>query len=176
MLSHDPASQTHNLSALARHMAWADASVWKAVLASPQAVSDAKTGDTLHHIHLVQHIFLQGWTGAPFTVRERSEFATLGDLAAWGRDGHRDVLAFLDGATADDVGREFRVPWAAQFEQRSKQPAGVHTLGESVLQVVLHTQHHRGQVCTRLREVGGEPPTVDFIVWLWGNRPDATWT
>jgi uncharacterized damage-inducible protein DinB len=41
---------------------------------------------------------------------------------------------------------------------------------------VLHTQHHRGQVCTRLREVGGEPPTVDFIVWLWENRPDPTWT
>ena len=41
------------------------------------------------------------------------------------------------------------------------------------LQVVLHTQHHRGQVCARLRDAGGEPPTVDFIVWLWEGRPAA---
>jgi len=154
-------------------MAWADASVWKAVLASPQAARDARIGDTLHHIHMVQHIFLQGWTGAPFKVRERGEFAVLTDLAAWGRDAHRDTLAFLEGVSADDLDREFRVPWAAHFEQRSKQLAGVHTVAESVLQVVLHTQHHRGQVCSRLREVGGEPPTVDFIVWLWAGRPAA---
>ena len=46
----------------------------------------------------------------------------------------------------------------------------------SVWNVVLHTQHHRGQISARLREVGGEPPTVDFIVWLWTGRPGAAWT
>ena len=125
---------------------------------------------------MVQHIFLQAWTAAPFKVRERGEFAMLSDLAAWGREAHRDTLAFLEGVSVDDLDREFRVPWASYFEQRSTQPAGVHTLGESVLQVMLHTQHHRGQICSRLRDVGAEPPTVDFIVWLWGGRPAAEWT
>lgn len=158
---------------LARHMAWADASVWRSVLAVPRAASDARIDNTLHHMHLVQHIFLQAWTGAPFSLRERSEFATTADLAAWGRDAHRGVLSFLERARADDFEREFRLPWAAHFEEHSKRPAAVHTLGESVLQVVMHTQHHRGQVCARLREAGGEPPTVDFIVWLWEGRPAA---
>ena len=49
---------------MARHMAWADSAVWSAVLASPQAESDSKIADTLHHIHQVQHIFVQAWTGA----------------------------------------------------------------------------------------------------------------
>jgi uncharacterized damage-inducible protein DinB len=85
-------------------------------------------------------------------------------------------LSFLERAHDEDLEREFRLPWAVHFEERSKQPAAVHTLGESVLQVVLHTQHHRGQVAARLREAGGEPPTVDFIVWLWEGRLAASWT
>jgi uncharacterized damage-inducible protein DinB len=156
---------------MARHMAWADATVWSAVLAAPQAADDEKIADTLHHIHLVQHIFVQAWTGAEFALRERKEFATLADIAAWGSDGRRGVLSFVEGVTSDQLAEERRMPWAAFFEDRSKQTAGVHTLGESVLQVFLHTQHHRGQVCMRMREVGVVPPTIDFILWLWSGRP-----
>jgi uncharacterized damage-inducible protein DinB len=161
-----------HLTELMRHMTWADAAVWKAVLASPEGHSDRKIGDTLYHIHLVQHIFLQSWTGAPFSVRPRVEFSTLTDILSWGRDAHRQTIDFMQDVQDEALDRPFRMPWASHFEERSKQPAGVHTLGESALQVVLHTQHHRGQVCARLREVGGEPPTVDFIVWLWAGRPN----
>jgi uncharacterized damage-inducible protein DinB len=159
---------------MARHMAWADATVWSTVLASPQAESDGKIADTLYHIHLVQHLFLQAWTGAAFAVRERKEFSTLADIAAWGEQGRHGVLSFVEGVNADELAREFRMPWATFYEQQSKQPAAVHTLGESVLQVFLHTQHHRGQVCARLREVGSVPPMVDFILWLWSGRPVLT--
>ena len=158
---------------LARHMAWADDTVWDAVLATTQAGSDSKIADTLHHIHLVQHIFLQAWRGSGFAVRERGEFSSLDDIAAWGDEAHRDIQAFANTVTAEAMDREFRMPWAAHYEQQAGQPAGAHTLGESMLQVFLHTQHHRGQVCTRLRDVGGVPPIVDFIVWLWAGRPDA---
>jgi uncharacterized damage-inducible protein DinB len=41
-------------------------------------------------------------------------------------------------------------------------PAGDRT---HLLQAVLHSQHHRGQIATRLRDLGGCPPTVDYIVW-----------
>jgi len=163
---------TAHLHAMARHMAWADATVWGAVFAVPQAVAaDARISDTLHHIHLVQHIFLQAWRGEPFTVRERREFNSLDEIAAWGREADRGVVAFIEAASLEELEREFRMPWAAHFEQASNQPAGAHTLGESALQVFLHTQHHRGQVCTRLRDAGVTPPNVDFIVWLWSGRP-----
>lgn len=156
---------------LARHMAWADATVWSAVLTAPAAANDAKIANTLHHIHLVQHLFLQAWSRATFAVRERTEFPTLNDIAAFGLEGRRGVLNFVEGVTAEELDRELRMPWAAFFEQQSQQAAGVHTLGESMLQVFLHTQHHRGQICMRLRELGVAPPTVDFILWLWSGRP-----
>jgi hypothetical protein len=29
---------------------------------------------------------------------------------------------------------------------------------------------------TRLREVGGTPPTIDFVLWIWKGRPKAEWS
>ena len=171
-MTDQPAPLDRHLHELARHMAWADAMVWNAVLSTPQAATDHRIADTLHHIHLVQHIFLQAWRGSAFAVRARGEFASLNAIAAWGQDGCSGVRSFVEGATADELARECRMPWAAHYERQSKQAAGAHTLGESILQVFLHTQHHRGQVCARLREIGGVPPTIDFIVWLWSGRPE----
>jgi uncharacterized damage-inducible protein DinB len=145
--------------------------VWSAVLAAPQTAGDAKIADTLHHIHQVQHIFWQAWTRAQFVVRERKEFAAIEDIVAWGVEARRGVLSFIEQVSAGELAQEMRMPWAGFFEQQAKQPAGVHTMGESVLQVFLHTQHHRGQVCMRMREVGVVPPTIDFILWLWAGRP-----
>ena len=156
---------------LACHMAWADATIWSAVLTAPVAANDTKIADTLHHIHLVQHLFLQAWNHLAFAVRERTDFPALDDIAVFGLEGRRGVLAVVEGVTAEDLDREMRMPWAAFYEQQSKQTAAVHTLGESMLQVFLHTQHHRGQICMRMRELDVTPPTVDFILWLWSGRP-----
>ena len=39
--------------------------------------------------------------------------------------------------------------------------------------MAMHSQWHRGQNAMRLRELGGEPPTTDLIVWYWKGRPSA---
>ena len=100
---------------MARHMAWADATVWSAVLTAPSAAGDAKIADTLHHIHQVQHIFLQAWTRAQFNVRERKEFATLDEIATWGLEARRGVLSFMEQVSAGELAQEMRMPWAAFF-------------------------------------------------------------
>src|SRR5688572_16905986 len=69
IMTDQPAPLDRHLHELARHMAWADAMVWNAVLSTPQAATDHRIADTLHHIHLVQHIFLQAWRGSAFAVR-----------------------------------------------------------------------------------------------------------
>ena len=91
-MTEQPAHPDRHLHELARHMAWADATLWTAVLSTPHAATDHRIADTLHHIHLVQHIFLQAWRGSAFAVRERSEFASLDAIAAWGLDGRRGVV------------------------------------------------------------------------------------
>ena len=74
----------------------------------------------------------------------------------------------LDRAEATVVARR-------STEQRlGRKPSGT-TVGETGLQVALHSTYHRGQVTARLREVGGEPPLVDYIAWVWLGRPAAEW-
>jgi ElaB/YqjD/DUF883 family membrane-anchored ribosome-binding protein len=41
--------------------------------------------------------------------------------------------------------------------------------------VAMHTQHHRGQCMTRLKDFGGEPKNVDWIIWLWKQKPAGRW-
>lgn len=48
---------------LYRHMEWADASVWQAVLKSEAALTDQKLRDYFYHLHLVQRAFLKAWRG-----------------------------------------------------------------------------------------------------------------
>ncbi len=62
-----------------------------------------------------------------------------------------------------------------RMKQRFGQPNGDVTLGVTVLQVVAHTTHHRGQVMTRLRELGGTPPLVDYVIWVWSGSSAAEW-
>ena len=49
------------------------------------------------------------------------------------------------------------------------------TLSESVWQVLSHSTYHRGQIATRIRELGGEPPLVDFLYWVWSDKPTPEW-
>jgi len=48
-------------------------------------------------------------------------------------------------------------------------------LAKTAFQVTGHSTCHRGQVNTRLRELGAYPPLVDYIAWLWLGRPAADW-
>jgi uncharacterized damage-inducible protein DinB len=49
-------------------------------------------------------------------------------------------------------------------------PGARPTLAEALMQVVMHSQNHRGQCLSRLRELGAAPPTLDFIRWV-RDRP-----
>jgi uncharacterized damage-inducible protein DinB len=166
-----------SLRGLATHMAWADAAVWTAALSSPRSKGDTRLQATFHHVHLVQHIFGAAWQGSSAAVRPATEFATPEDLARWGAEAHRSIDRFLATApTQQQLDAEFREPWTGEFEAYLKRQAATHTLGESVLQAFMHSLHHRGQLCVRLRELDVTPPTVDYIVWLWAGRPSADWT
>jgi uncharacterized damage-inducible protein DinB len=46
---------------------------------------------------------------------------------------------------------------------------------DAMYQVVSHSSYHRGQVNTRIRKIGGEPPLTDFIAWIWRGKPSSEW-
>lgn len=160
---------------LFRHMAWADGRVWSAILATPSTEGDALLREKLWHIHLVQRAFLSIWSGTAPDYRELSTFPDLRALQQWGRTYHDEVRPFLGTLEEPALGQPVRLPWAAQLAATFGKDAADPTLRETLLQVAMHSTYHRGQVNTRLRELGGDPPLVDYIAWIWISRPTAEW-
>jgi uncharacterized damage-inducible protein DinB len=156
------------------HMEWADARVWSAVAVSPVALADDRLRDVLAHLHVTQRAFLRAWRGEPRDA-PYPPLATLSEIAGWARDGYGEALAYLDALGDEDGARPMPLPWAALVEQRLGQPAAPTTLHETALQVALHSTYHRGQANARLRDLGGTPPLVDYIAWVWLGRPAPTW-
>jgi uncharacterized damage-inducible protein DinB len=162
------------LEDLYRHMEWADASVWRALLSAPDAMQDQKLREYFHHLHLVQRAFLRAWrqesTDAPYPAFEAAP-----DLMLWGQSYFGELFAHFQTLSDDQLARPAQLPWADIVESQIGRSPAPLTLGEMMLQVPLHSLYHRGQINARLRAVGGVPPTVDYIVWVWLGRPAADW-
>jgi uncharacterized damage-inducible protein DinB len=92
-------------------------------------------------------------------------FEALKQRAVTCHAGLREFAASLDPET---MARTVRIPWFPD-------PPCVITIAEALVQVAMHSQHHRGQCMTRLKDLGGEPKNVDWIIWLWKQKPRARW-
>ena len=161
------------LRVLYAHMEWADAKVWSEVLRTADARDDPWLRDKLFHMHDTQQAFLSLWTGQP-----RSAAKDLDPLAAvheWARPYYATARGFLESVGARALAEPVSDAFGERMKQRFGPPGGDVTLGVTVLQVVAHTTHHRGQVMTRLRELGGTPPLVDYVIWVWSGSPAAEW-
>jgi len=157
-------------------MAWADATMHRAAAAVPAAASDQSLLEKIHHIHLVQRAFLHLWTRTPFCLPEVSTFENLAALESWGREYHAEVHSFVESIGEVGIEQPIPIPWAEEIMQTIgiDSIAGV-SLGETMLQVVMHSTYHRGQVNMRLRQLGSVPPLTDFIAWLWMGKPAPSW-
>jgi len=159
---------------LYRHMEWADAAVWTAVLAADDGPSDPKLRGYLYHLHMVQRLFLRAWRDedmkAPFPTFDEAVA-----LMSWGRTYFGELFEHMETLSEARLSEPKLLPWAAMVEQRLGRAAEVTSLGETALQVALHSTYHRGQINARLRELGGEPPLVDYIAWVFLGRPAANW-
>lgn len=162
------------LTDLYRHMEWADAAVWASVLASEGGRGDAKLREYLYHLHVVQRAFLRTWRGEP----RETPYPTFSDapsLMLWGRAYYGEAFAHLEALSDEKLSGPLPVAWASMVERALGRAPETTTAGETVLQVALHSLYHRGQINARLREVGGEPPLVDYIAWVWLGRPAPGW-
>jgi len=155
------------------YTAWADATVWTAFLRE-DASGDDRLRDYLFHIHTVQNLFLAMWRGAPLELPKK-EGQTVISLLSLARSAHTGITSFLDGIDDTALIQRVLLPWSGRFtELTGKEPAPI-TMGETLLQVVNHSTYHRGQVNSRLRELGETPPMTDFIAWVGLGKPEPDW-
>jgi len=156
------------LTDLYRHQEWADAELWRAVAACPATTTDKALLERWHHIHLVQRAFLSIVTRRAVELTKPDEFKDAGALRNYGRAYHTEAIPLVQALTPDRLDEMLTLPWF-------KDPPIHVSVSEALLQAVMHSQHHRGQNATRLRELGGEPPMTDYIGWLWKGRPAPAW-
>lgn len=151
------------LKTLFRHQQWADRQVLEAVPSVPGASDDERLRATLHHMVMVQRFFWSQCSGSEFQAKK--EMAAPGsweELVERFREAHELQETFSNSVTAPELERRFALP-----------RLGVEvTVGVAMTQAVMHSQQHRGQCLTRIRELGGTPPTVDYILWV-GKQPDG---
>ena len=159
------------LNDLYGHQAWADAEHWRAIGRHEPAREDPAIRARLHHIHLVQRVFrwAVGDRSTPFELSKPEDFPSFGQLRAYGREYHDEMLGFAATIGDHRLAERITIPWV-------KDPPLSITVTEALMQCAMHSQYHRGQNATRLRELGGEPPLTDLIVWYGKDvrRPITT--
>jgi hypothetical protein len=125
-----------SLRELVRHMQWADALVWAAVLSSSEAGDDLALRGKLFHTHMVQQAFLSVWKGVTLTPPP-SEPPELPVMLKSARDYYTDLAAFFSALGEDELEQPVALPWAGGFARRPGREPATPTLAETILQVVI---------------------------------------
>jgi uncharacterized damage-inducible protein DinB len=160
---------------LLRHMEWADASVWRALHAYPAAVDDTRVRYLLMHMHGVQRYFLQMWRSDPSPFPTLDGTPGLAAIQAWVNSYYAELNQELDALEEGSLTRRIDMPHLRAYEKQTGGRFEDPTFAETIVQVAQHSTYHRGQLNTRVREIGGEPPLVDYIAWVVFGRPAAAW-
>jgi uncharacterized damage-inducible protein DinB len=156
------------LSDLLNHQFWADGEMWEAIGAHAPPRADRIIHDRLHHIHQVQRFFIWavGDRAVQLSPTKPDAFPSFEELREYASESHQQVHRGLAALTDARLAEAIEMPWF-------RDPPLSLTVAEALTQMAMHSQHHRGQNATRLRELGAVPPTVDLIVWYWKGRPPA---
>lgn len=154
------------LKDLVLHKEYANASLLKAVRQHEPAAEDPELGKLLHHIILANRYWLFLILEQPFAVEEESRLPeSLGGITALYRETHGQEGQWISRLHEDDLDRTLETPFIP----------GLHcSVAQAIMQVCLHSQGHRAQSASLFRSLGGDPPTLDFILWL-KERPAPEW-
>jgi uncharacterized damage-inducible protein DinB len=148
------------------HQAWADASMVHAIRQHEIAARDRFLLVRLHHVLIAHRFWISLAQGLPFSIEDESKVPdSLEVLASQYRDTQKQEREWLAQLTESDLSYKLRSTFL---------PDRLVPLSEALMQVCLHSHGHRSQCATRLRELGGEPPPLDFIVWV-KDRPAPVW-
>jgi len=152
---------------LMAHAEWANAVFFHAWGKSP-ARDHEELRQRVAHILGVQQGFLSVFRGEVPGGPPGGPPPSFNDLKGRGETCHDGLCEFAASLRPESLSQKVRIPWFPD-------PPCVITIAEALVQAAMHTQHHRGQCMTRLKDFGGEPKNVDWIIWLWKQKPQARW-
>jgi uncharacterized damage-inducible protein DinB len=153
---------------LLAHAEWANAVFFHAWGKSP-ARDHEELRQRVGHIIGVQQGFLAVFRGKSPGGPPGGPPPSFEELKSRAEACHAALCELAAALEAEGLSHTVRIPWFPD-------PPCILTVAEALVQVAMHTQHHRGQCMTRLKDFGGEPKNVDWIIWLWKKKPQARWS
>lgn len=153
---------------LMAHSEWANAVFFHAWEKSP-ARDHGEMRTRVGHIVGVQEAFISIFNGEQPGGPPVGPPPTFAELKTRAEESHSDLRKFTSSLDSEGLSRTLHIPWFPD-------PPCVITLDQALVQVALHSQHHRGQCMTRLKDFGGQAKNIDWIIWLWQQKPEARWT
>jgi hypothetical protein len=159
---------------LIHHMEWSDARIWTCILNSTSSRHDEWIKERLHHYHSTQWAYGQILLKMPIVIPELGNFPDIKSVGLWAQRFYKELCPKVIGFSRTEFQHKVEFPWSAQGIDGLGNAVPANA-GESLIQLALHSAHHRGQAAMRVRETGGKPPATDFIVWIWMGRPAAQW-
>lgn len=155
------------IRSLYQHQAWADAAILGAIRKQPEAAASEEMRKALHHILMVQRAFVSFFRKQEFDLTKESQVpASLDEFERLFRETHQEEMAFVNQLDDSQLSRILVIPWSEEWRP---------SLDTALVQVIMHSQHHRGQCAARLRSLGGTPPTMDYLLWA-KDRPAPVWS
>jgi uncharacterized damage-inducible protein DinB len=151
---------------LFQHQAYTDAALVNAIGRHEIAARDQELRNLLQHILVAHRYWLHLGQGLPFAADEETRVPdSLEPIVARYRDTQAQEKEWLAVLHESDLARTLESPYF---------PGRRIAVGDALMQVCMHSHGHRSQCATRLRALGGEPPPLDFILWL-KDRPAPVW-
>ena len=113
--------------------------------------------DTLTHLLAVEWLWLERWRGrSPQTLLAPAEFPTLAALSQRWQTVEREMREYLAGLSEEAL--ECPLTCVSTRGQTWTYP-----LWRMILHLLQHQSYHRGQVTALFRQLGVQPPKVDFL-------------
>lgn len=159
------------LHKLLNHLLWADEAVWETVLSNPKVSEDEYVKNTLFHSAMTIDAFCHVWNNEEFEIPKNESYSEIEQIKKYSDSAHEKLRKISNNLDVIELNKLIDIPWSKYFEKSSGRQAEQTTMRDTIVQVIMHTTYHRGQINKRLRELEINPPLVDYITWLWTGKP-----
>jgi len=131
----------------------------------PMGSSFSSLRDTLAHLVAVEWVWHERFLGrSPRSVPEWVDaLRTTEAIRSRWAEVEADVRKFVGGLDAAALDRPLSY-------QNLKGEPWTYPLWQALFHLVNHQTYHRGQVTTLVRQLGGTPPAIDFLVYFDSSK------
>lgn len=131
-------------------------------LSRPLGNSFSSIRETLAHLLGAEWVWLERWRGHSPTMRETSElaserFVNLSAIEECWRTVESDMREYLTDLTEEKLTQPLTY-------DNPKGESWTYPLWRTLFHLINHQTYHRGQITTMLRQIGIQPPQIDFLV------------